>query len=197
MSRMRRRRQAAEEQAAKRRAEQATAQMGQMGSALTGAYSQGIQDFNPQAAFQQSMMGAQNNFRERFGEDVANMRGQQVGMGRLNTGFATADEDRLFRGHRRDMDNTIANSAMQLNQQEQGRLNSMGQAGFGAAQEAMSAEIGNYQTIQQARLQQEAERRRARGGLLSAGLGIAGSFLGGPAGGAIASGIGNWWKERG
>jgi hypothetical protein len=39
--------------------------------------------------------GAWNQFMPQLNRDIGTLRGQQVGMGRLDTGFATEDEDRL------------------------------------------------------------------------------------------------------
>lgn len=51
--------------------------------------------FDPYAALDKAAQGATGRFRRDVGRSVQELRGQQVGMGRLDTGFATQDEDRV------------------------------------------------------------------------------------------------------
>lgn len=51
--------------------------------------------FDPSAAMQKYGDAAYSRFSKGLTRDVESLRGQQVGMGRLDTGFATQDEDRL------------------------------------------------------------------------------------------------------
>lgn len=51
--------------------------------------------FDPSAAFERTANAAGQRFRRTVGDEVGKLRGQQVGMGRLDTGFATQDEDRI------------------------------------------------------------------------------------------------------
>ncbi len=52
--------------------------------------------FDPTAALDRYAGAAGARFRREAGESIDKVRGQQVGMGRLDTGFATQDEDRIL-----------------------------------------------------------------------------------------------------
>jgi hypothetical protein len=57
--------------------------------------------------------GAFGQFLPQLREDIGELRGQQVGMGRLNTGFATEDEDRLVTRSLSDLGDHVAGLSMQ------------------------------------------------------------------------------------
>jgi hypothetical protein len=61
---------------------------------------------------QQANQGAFNQFKTQFGENLADLRGHQAGMGRgMGSGFGGRDEDRLFTRMGADLNNTMmANS---------------------------------------------------------------------------------------
>ncbi len=167
--------------------------------ARTGATGQSLlqqalgahQTFDPTAAFRQRVNAAHGQFKDRFTQDLARLRGSQVGMGRLNTGFAVGDEDRLFRTLGNDAQQQIGQAALQTSGQQLSHLGMLGQLGSGLSGQAMDARAGEYHRLQDQRRLDEQESKRGWGSLLSGILGgagaIAGFPLGGPAGATIGS----------
>lgn len=64
---------------------------------LRGELLSRIRGFDPFAAAQRANEATLAGFFEQFGEEFRNLRGSQVGSGRLMTGFGAADEERLTR----------------------------------------------------------------------------------------------------
>lgn len=175
--------------------DQSIARTGAAGGALMDQYQTGMME-DPRAAFERMVSGAHDQFQERFSEDVGDLRGQHAGMGRIRTGFGGGDEDRLFRESARDMNSMISDRALQAESMNQGRLQHMGGMGERMSGEAMAARGGQYYSERDARLAAEAERRRRKGGLLQAGMGLLGTLAGGPIGGAIGGAIANKWGPK-
>ena len=77
--------------------------------------------------------GAFNQFMPELTRSIDALRGEQVGMGRLNTGFATEDEDRLVKGALSDFSDHIAGLGLQAGAQQlsfnQGRADRLQRAG--------------------------------------------------------------------
>ena len=157
------------------------------GRKLTRNFTDGATNFDPRKGFDEYVTGAHNRFRREFKQDVGDLRGQQVGMGRLDTGFATGDENRLFESSAARMQEGIASRAVQVQGQELDRLNMVGSMGSAYDERALAAVGGEYQTIRQQRLQDEANKRRGWGNVISATLGAAGTVLAGPIGGALVN----------
>lgn len=67
----------------------------QQGSEANSLYFDRAKSFDPSAALDKYAGAASSRFRRDVGQTVGHLRGQQVGMGRLDTGFATQDEDRV------------------------------------------------------------------------------------------------------
>jgi hypothetical protein len=71
-----------------------------------------LDEFDPFEAVGTSARAGFETFRDDFSEFLRDFRGQQVGSGRLDTGFAVEDEDRvLFRGLQ-DLNRQIAGQAL-------------------------------------------------------------------------------------
>ena len=68
--------------------DQQVAQTGSIGNELRMRFVGGINRYDPSAAYKARLRQAQDMFQERFGEGVKNLRSQQTGMGRLNTGLS-------------------------------------------------------------------------------------------------------------
>lgn len=167
--------------------DQDIAKQGDVGSALTDNFVSGITGSDPRKAFETSAQAAFQRFSKNLNRNVSTLRGQQVGMGRLDTGFATQDDDRLVEGMGEDLNREISSRALQAEGMELDRLNMAGSYGDRYSDRAMSARGGEYHTERSQRYQDEADRKRGWGSLISAGIGAAGTVLGGPIGGALAS----------
>ena len=85
---------------------------------LTGASATGadlmrrIQAFDPAEAARRATDAAVATLFEQFGDDFRRLRGEQVGAGRLNTGFAALDEADLTRMFADRIGNVIAQNAL-------------------------------------------------------------------------------------
>lgn len=149
-----------------------------IGEALEDQYVSGISGFDPYAAYREQAQGAFNQFRRSFADQLSRLRGQQVGMGRLRTGFATADEDRLFLEMADRLNDVLAQGALQaagLN------LQRLGQMGDYAAQQrnlALQGYFGDWATRYQQQMADRASKRSLWGQLGSALLTGAGLAIG-------------------
>jgi len=149
-----------------------------IGEALEDQYVSGISGFDPYAAYREQAQGAFNQFRRSFADQLSRLRGQQVGMGRLRTGFATADEDRLFLEMADRLNDVLAQGALQaagLN------LQRLGQMGDYAAQQrnlALQGYFGDWATRYQQQMADRASKRALWGQLGSSLLTGAGLAIG-------------------
>lgn len=129
-------------------------------------------------------------FREDLQRDLGDLRGSQVGRGRLRSGFGFDEEDELIEFGLRDLNRQLTQNALQAQGLNLSAARSLGQTG--------GQRTGRFLDILASErdadlLEEEMERRekaRSRGGLLR-GLGAiaggaAGFFAGGP--GAILPG---------
>jgi len=165
------------------------ARTGRTGAALGRRFVSGISEFSPQMAFERRVQAAENQTRERFARDLESLRGSQAAAGRLRTGFATEDEDRLLRASRMDLQNLIGSAALQTSGMELDRLGLLGSYGDRLSERAMAARAGELYSLRDQRAQDTSDRRSFWGniisGVLTAGGAVAGGLLGGP-GGAMA-----------
>jgi hypothetical protein len=164
------------------------ARTGKVGEALTGRFVNDISTLDPSKGFETSTNAAFERFKRNvLGRGVRDLRGEQVGMGRLDTGFAGQDEDRLIEYGLEDLNREVASKALQAQGLDLDRVATMGSFADRYSSRAMDARGGEYQTLRQQRLADAAQRRSALGGLLQAGITAAGTVAAGPIGGAIAN----------
>jgi hypothetical protein len=148
--------------------------------------------FDPFAAVQQSAQGAFNSFRNRLSKQIAALRGNQVGMGRMmDSGWAQQDEDELVTEGIEGLNNEIMrNSTAAAGMDMQNRQ-------FGASQ--AQERTGRYYDLmagqRDAEIGQSNAKRGSRDNLISAGMGLAGNILGGPIGGKIGGFLGGLLKR--
>lgn len=162
-----------------------------IGETLEDQYVSGISGFDPYAAYREQAQGAFNQFRRSFADQLSRLRGQQVGMGRLRTGFATADEDRLFLEMADRLNDVLAQGALQAAGLNLQRLGQMGDYAARQRDTALQGYFGDWATRYQQQMANQASKRQMWGNILGAGLGAVGTILGGPIGGAVAGWIGN------
>ena len=171
------------------------ARTGRMGAALSERFQSGLTEFSPQMAFERRLQTAHDQFRERLGRDVETLRGDQVRMGRLDTGFAVGDEDRLFEASARDLNQLTGQYAFQTAGLELDALGLMGSHADRLSERAMSARGGEYHTRRAQRMQDRSEKRdfwgNILGGLITAGGTVAGALVGGPPGAAAGAAAGS------
>ena len=145
---------------------------GRVGSTLMDNFTSGIQDFDPDAAFNRRLTAAQESFKRQFTRDVEALRGSQVRRGRTNTGFAFQDEDRLFEEMAGRFAEVSGSAALTTAGMDMDRLALIGAHGERASDRAMSARGGEYHTLRGQRLQDQADRRQMWGNI-AGGLGSA------------------------
>lgn len=157
----------------------AVSDRGTKGSTAEAAYLDRAMGFDANRAVRDAAQGGFNQFRKQLGRDLHTLRGRQVGMGRLNTGFATQDEDRLIEGGLQNLNNQILQNAMGAASLNLRNTEGLGQ--YGAAQSGtyLDALTGLNQTRRAQELQNRASKRgfwgNLAGGLMS-GIGAAGGI---------------------
>lgn len=82
--------------------------------------------FDPTEYTNRAAQGSFNTFRDQLNLDMEALRGQQVGMGRLNTGFATQDEDRMTYRGMQSLNDILAQNAMTAGRMKQDQFNIRG-----------------------------------------------------------------------
>lgn len=85
--------------------------------------------FDPSAALDRYAGGVTSRLRRDIGRDVDTLRGQQVGMGRLDTGFATEDEDRVVTDLGERAQEDLDRAALQTTGMEMQNYQNVGQYG--------------------------------------------------------------------
>lgn len=152
-----------------------------IGQSMEDEYVSGLMRFDPYSAYREAAQGAFGDFRRQFADDLQRLRGQQAGMGRLNTGFATMDEDRLFTDLGSRLMDTLSQGAMQAGQMNLQRLGQMGDYAGRQRDTAMQAAFGDWATRYQQRAADQASKRsmwgNVLGGLLQAGGTVAAAAL--------------------
>jgi hypothetical protein len=149
-----------------------------------------LEGFDAEDAARRSARAQFDEFSEDLEENIGDLRGSQVGRGRINSGFGFEEEDELYEGALEDLGRTLSQNALQaqgLNLQATGGLANIGARRTGRAYDILASERDANL------LEQEMERRRRaekRGGLFGflgtvakGGLGYLG---GGPLGAAAA-----------
>jgi hypothetical protein len=88
-------------------------QGGGAGSDLTGEAGKRMLAFNPQEAMNTSAQGTWANLRPQLTGAVRSLRGSQAGVGRLQSGFASEDENQVYRQGGNYLANAVAGNALQ------------------------------------------------------------------------------------
>lgn len=70
-------------------------------------------EFDPRESTRRAARAGFREFERDLSENLERLRGRQVGMGRLDTGFAQQDEDRLVRAGIEDLNRELASNALQ------------------------------------------------------------------------------------
>jgi len=161
------------------------------GAGLSDYYSKGIQSYDPDAAFRESVEGATSAADRSLGRALSRTAGRRS----VDTGFYDLDVGDVIRENRANLYETIAGRALDT----QGlRLRALEGAGsMGIARENLGAEMGagvadRLQAERNALRQERAKKRKGWGSLLGGIVGgIAGIPLGNPLLGAqVGAGLG-------
>lgn len=164
---------------------------GSRASALETRTDTAREQFDAAAAARETASVAFEDFRERLGEDVESLRGNQVGRGRLDTGFGFEDEDRLVRGLGRDLSKEISRGAFQAAGMNLRNIE-------GGARDANQASDRHLDYLsgstdrEQARINAKKAERKSRFGLLAGGAGaVVGGIFGGLPGAQAGAQLGS------
>ena len=160
---------------------------GQIGRTLSDRFVSNATSYDPRVAFQESAQAVMAGHRKELGRSLQGLRASQVGMGRINTGFATDDEDRLVEGAEESLNRTIADRALQAEGLNLDHMSMLGAHANAYSDRALEARGGEYQTLRGQRLADKANKRSGIGRLIGAGITAVGTIAGGPIGGAIAN----------
>ena len=147
------------------------------GERLSDAYERGILSFDPYAAYRTAAQGAFGDFRRQFFDAIRNLRGSQVAAGRLQTGFATEDEDDLFLEMANMLNDRLAQGAMQATAMDLDRLGMIGASGERSRDRVLDAYFGRYATERQAEGQRRAGRLSLIGDIGGALINAAGTYF--------------------
>lgn len=159
-------------------------------NALNQGASDGLEDqaiaqaqaFDPYASVKQSAQGAFGSLKEQLAKQIAELRGQQTGMGRLSTGFATEDEDEAVAGMGDRLNNQIMQSSMQAAGMQQQNNQMLLNAGTQRKDRYLDLLAGQ----RDADIGSANAKRSSRDSLISAGLGLAANFI---PGGSLVKGV--------
>ncbi|MFW6153079.1 MAG: hypothetical protein ACOC42_01830 [Halobacteriota archaeon] len=148
----------------------------------TRGTTQDIREFDPQQAAERSARAQFETFREDLGSDIQDLRGQQVGMGRLDTGFAGRDEGEFISDRLDRLDRALATNALTVSGQNLDR------------HRLLAGLRGRYFDMLSGQLDREQAARNAKlgflGTLATAGGTIAGAAVAGPPGAAAGGAAG-------
>lgn len=130
-----------------------------------------------------------DTFREDLAEDLGDLRGEQVGAGRLDTGYRFDDEDELIEGGIRDLNRGIAGRAVQtagMNLRNTEGIGQYGQDTTGRYLDILGSERDADLQLEEMRRKDEANRKKGMFGL----AGRVGGTLLGPAGDKLGGRLG-------
>lgn len=157
------------------------------------AYEEDSAAYDPQESFERSAEGAYAGFRDRLNEDIGSLREEQVGTGRLRTGWGTQDEDRLVTRSADRFSSMLADRALQTEQLRYSNLRDRG--GYAERQgntylDLVSGGLDRAQAEENARRERRGNKARGIGTAIGA---VGGSFIPGigtKAGGTIGGALG-------
>lgn len=143
--------------------------------------------YDPTEALERYGGAAYRGFERNLGRRMETLRGEQVGMGRLETGFATEDEDYLITDLAERYQDNLSRQALGASALELRNIEGVG---------AYGAERSNtYLDLLSGQLDRETAEKNAKkrllgsvfGSVLGAAGTVAGAAIGGPPGAAIGN----------
>lgn len=170
----------AEEQGYQNRFRASLTGMGRRGEEADQRYYEQLMSFDPTAGFAEQTDAELAAQEEEFARTYADATGRMVGGGRLpsKSGFGLQDTQDLVRQGQRERVQIQQRNAMAAQQARAQHLDRQGSYATGAQNRYFDAVTGRMNTLEAQRLQDEADRRRGRAGLVS-GVLQAGATLGG------------------
>lgn len=151
---------------------------GRRGNQAEEEYLRRIRSFDPMQAALQATQAQYAAAMPEIRRSIADLRGAQVGQGRINTGFGMNDQDLLLQQNLNNLNQGLIQRAMQATQMQMQNTGQLGQYGMNQSNLYLDATLGRAQSAQDRRAQEEASRRGMWGNLIGAGLGAFGSYAG-------------------
>lgn len=145
----------------------------------------GFEEFDPTAGFDEQTKAELDFQDEGFARRYGTHLGNQVGAGRLGTrsGFGVQDTQELIQQGQRERAGIRQRNAAAAQAARGQHLYRTAEFRSGANNRYLDAVGGRFNTLEAQRLQDQAERRQGRagiiGGLINAGGTMAGAYLGG------------------
>lgn len=156
------------------------------GRRAEGAYLDRAMGYDAQQAASTAARGHFDQFQEDIDRRLRDFRGQQVGQGRLDSGFRFEDEDDIWRQGLSDLGRTFAQNAMQaegMNLRNMEGIGGFGERMTGRGLDIMASERDAGVLDEELRRRDQANRRQGLFGMLGrvggSVLGPAGSLVGG------------------
>lgn len=165
------------------------------GRELEQQYVDQATSFDPAEAVATSTRGAFNGIRRDIDVMVERLRGEQVGMGRLKSGYGTDDEDHVVTGQLDRLNDIIASNSLAATRMKMENFSNLGAFGANQVDRGIQQQVSG----EEARLSEENARRAERsakrsgfGAALGTIAGIGVSFIPGlqPLAPALISGGG-------
>ena len=167
-----------------------TQRAGRSADATEDVFRSELADYDPYEAVRTAARGAFDEFKPELERSIEDLRGQEVGMGRLDTGFAQEDEDRLVRDSLKNLNSEIARNSVAAAGLDLQSINALGAFSQAQRDQYLDLVAGGLDRI----TAEENMKRQKKGGLfgaLGSVIGGVGGFLvGGPAGAYAGSKIG-------
>ena len=161
------------------------------GGGFQDEYEQWAKGYDPRESMETWAPALYSQFGERMGEQIGDMRGDQVSMGRLDTGFATEDEDRLWKYGLQDLNRTLAANSLQaegMYMQHKTGMGAYGMENTGRYLDMLAGERDRELLQKQIDAKNKSSWLGALGTLGGAAIGF---FAGGPPGAAAGANIGS------
>lgn len=162
----------------------------QRGERLTGEYETRATDYDPYEASQRASVAAGEELYEDFGRQFRDLRGSQVGRGRLGTGYGEMDEMEAFEGFEENLANILTQNSLRAAGLDLQNIQGIGRQGAQSEQQHLDQLYGERDRWQD---RENARRRRQAslwGGLAKTAGTVGGFLLGGPAGAGAGYKIG-------
>lgn len=151
--------------------------MGQTGQEAEAEYYKRIREFNPMQSATQAAQAQYQIAMPEILRAMANLRGAQAGT-RLNTGYGQLDQDYLLQQNLNNLNQSMIARSMEAAQMQANTNRELGAYGQGLTNTYLDATYGRYQTEEDRRAQEAADRRRMWGSFAGSAAGLAGAAYG-------------------
>lgn len=144
--------------------------MGQQGQQVNDEYLQRIRSFDPMQAATQASQAQYALAMPQIKRQLADLRGSQVGQGRLRTGFGQGDQDQLLTTNLEHLNQSMIQRAMQAAQMQQATTSELGAYGQNNQNMYLDYATGRERTRYEQEQANRAGNRSMIGSLLGAGI---------------------------